>query len=319
MTNLKFDFETAFNEVKKETSKIIKSGPSLISGYVSYLTETTGKMMRARAVLACAMDEEGMISKDAVRFAAAIETLHLATLVHDDIMDDADTRRGQITLQKKAGKRNAVICGDFLLASAIKEMSSVEDQDKYKDFDFSKYVQNIALGELRQNINNKNFRLKAFRYLTIIDGKTAALFEAAYHIGALVLGADSKLVKEYRKLGRYTGIIFQLTDDCIDYENSKTTALKPVQSDFENGVVTLPLIHTFEKQPELIEKAEDGSLTKDMVFEAVKNTDGVGYTHQVAESYYNKALNALDTIGMSDAKKDILGGLLTKAFVGLKG
>ncbi|MBQ1607301.1 MAG: polyprenyl synthetase family protein [Lachnospiraceae bacterium] len=319
MINCSLDYETAFREVQKETAKIITSGPALVKNYVSYLTDTTGKMMRARALLACAMDENGQVPYDAVRFAAAVEVLHLATLVHDDIMDDADLRRGQETLQKKAGKRIAVICGDFLLAAAIREVSSVQEQDRYKSFDFSKYVQNIALGELRQNINNRNFRLQPFRYLSIIDGKTAALFEASYHAGALAGDADARTQKLYRKLGRYTGIIFQLTDDCIDYENSSDTALKPVQSDFENGVVTLPLIHAFDCQPELITKAENNELTKEEVFDAVKRHDGVGYTHRTAKKYYDLAQAAMQQIGMSKEQKDILGGLLEKAYVGLKG
>jgi heptaprenyl diphosphate synthase len=319
MINRRLDYETAFREVQKETAKIITSGPALVREYVSYLTEVTGKMMRARALLACALDEQGTVSYDAVRFAAAVEVLHLATLVHDDIMDDADLRRGQVTLQKKAGKRTAVICGDFLLAAAIREVTAVQEQDRYKSFDFSKYVQNIALGELRQNINNRNFRLQPFRYLSIIDGKTAALFEASYHAGALAGATDERTQKLYRKLGRYTGIIFQLTDDCIDYENSTDSALKPVQSDFENGVVTLPLIHAFDCQPELVVKAEQNELSKEEVFEAVKRHDGVGYTHRTAEKYYKLAQDAMQKIGMTKEQKTILGGLLEKAFVGLKG
>ncbi|SEA64259.1 heptaprenyl diphosphate synthase [Pseudobutyrivibrio sp. ACV-2] len=317
MTKNKMDFETASLEVQKEASRIITSGPSLINSYVSYLTDATGKMMRAKAVLACAMDSEGMVDPDAVKFAAAIEVLHLATLVHDDIMDDADTRRGQITLQKKSGKRNAVICGDFLLAAAIRELLDVAEKDTYKNFDFSKYVQDIALGELRQNLHNKDFRLKTFRYLSIIDGKTAALFEASYHAGSLVLDCDKKTQKLYRRLGRYTGIIFQLTDDCIDYENTKDSALKPVQSDFENGVVTMPLIHAFECEPALIEKAESGTLLKEEVFEAVKKYDGVGYTHSVAESYYERALAIIEELQMGKAKKLILTKLLNRAYNGL--
>lgn len=319
MTNVKLDFDTAFDEVKKEASKIITSGPSLISGYVNYLTETTGKMMRAKAVLATAMDADGNVPKDAIKFAAAVEVLHLATLVHDDIMDDADTRRGQITLQKKAGKRIAVICGDYLLASAIREISEVSQEDRYRDFDFSRYVQAIALGELRQNINNRNFGLKVFRYLSIIDGKTAALFEASYHAGAMAGGADKKTQKLYRRLGRYTGIIFQLTDDCIDYENTAESALKPVQSDFENGVVTLPLIHVFEKRPELIDKAKEGTLSKEEVFAAVKENDGVGYTHKIAEKFYKKAKAIINQIEMSDIQYGMLTGLLDKAYTGIKG
>ncbi|MBR4706868.1 MAG: polyprenyl synthetase family protein [Pseudobutyrivibrio sp.] len=313
-----YDFDAAFKLVQQETKRILTKGPSLISGYVGYMSDATGKMMRATALLAASMDENEMVPYDAIIFASAVEILHLATLVHDDIMDDADLRRGQVTLQKKAGKRNAVICGDYLLAAAINQLSKVSDADKYKDFDFSKYVERIALGELRQNINNRNYRLKTFRYLTIIDGKTAALFEAAYHAGALAGNASKEKVKYFRNLGRYTGIIFQLTDDCIDYETSEELALKPVQSDFENGVITLPLIHAFESNPSLIEKAENGQLTSKEALEEVTKSGGVKFTHETAEAYYDKAKKAAEALLLNAKQQQILGGLLERAYVGLK-
>ena len=313
-----YDFDAAFKLVQQETKRILTKGPSLISGYVGYMSDATGKMMRATALLAASMDENEMVPYDAIIFASAVEILHLATLVHDDIMDDADLRRGQVTLQKKAGKRNAVICGDYLLAAAINQLSKVSDADKYKDFDFSKYVERIALGELRQNINNRNYRLKTFRYLTIIDGKTAALFEAAYHAGALAGNASKEKVKYFRNLGRYTGIIFQLTDDCIDYETSEELALKPVQSDFENGVITLPLIHAFESNPSLIEKAENGQLTSKEALEEVTKSGGVKFTHETAKAYYDKAKNAAKALLLNTKQQQILGGLLERAYVGLK-
>lgn len=313
-----YDFDAAFKLVQQETKRILTKGPSLISGYVGYMSDATGKMMRATALLAASMDENEMVPYDAIIFASAVEILHLATLVHDDIMDDADLRRGQVTLQKKAGKRSAVICGDYLLAAAINQLSKVSDADKYKDFDFSKYVERIALGELRQNINNRNYRLKTFRYLSIIDGKTAALFEAAYHAGALAGNASKDRTKYFRNLGRYTGIIFQLTDDCIDYEISEELALKPVQSDFENGVVTLPLIHAFENNPALVEKAENGQLTSKEVFDEVAKSGGVKFTHDMAKTYYDKAKNAADALSLTPKQQQILGGLLERAYVGLK-
>ncbi len=115
------NFDAAFEKTREEVDHILLAAPFLIRTYMSYLTTTHGKFARARAVLACAMEEEkGSVSEDAVTFAAAIEILHLATLVHDDIMDDAGLRRGMVTLQKKYGKRTAVICGDYLLSSAHK-------------------------------------------------------------------------------------------------------------------------------------------------------------------------------------------------------
>ncbi len=318
MTRLSLNFDTAFTQAKEEVDRVLLAAPLLIRRYTSYLTQTHGKFVRARAVLACAMDEEGCIGEDAIIFATAIEVLHLATLVHDDIMDDAALRRGQETLQKKFGKRTAVICGDYLLSAAIQELRKVQDTDKYKQLNIPNYVEQICMGELRQNMNNRNYGLSMYRYLSIINGKTAALFEASYFAGAVVHEKDEARLRLYRQLGRYTGVIFQLTDDCIDYENDEQTALKSVQSDFEQGVVTLPVIHTFSQKPELKSKAETGTLSKEELLAAVKNCGGVAFTHQTAKRYYAKARRALDALHLSGQKADILKELLDKSYYGLK-
>ena len=317
MTDLYMDYDKAFEMVREEASGIIKRAPGLIRGYTSYLTEAQGKMMRAAATLACSMKEEEQVPKDAVIFASAVETLHLATLIHDDIMDDADLRRGLVTLQKKSGKRTAVICGDYLLAAAMRQLSRAEERDRYKKFDFSKYVERVALGELRQNINNRNYRLDVFRYLAIIDGKTAALFEGAYHAGALAGDEDEERIKLFRKLGRYTGIIFQLTDDCLDYEVSENKAGKPVQSDFENGVMTMPFLHALAQDPSLVSEAESGNLSKERVIEEVARHQGVSFTHKMAKSYYDRCCDILDELALTGKRKEVLTGILERAYRGL--
>lgn len=318
MTNLSMNFETALDKTREEIDRILLSAPLIVRTYTSHLTQSHGKFARARAVLACAMDEEGCIHEDAVTFAAAIEVLHLATLVHDDIMDDAGLRRGVETLQKKFGKRIAVICGDYLLMTAIKELQRVGSIDKYQKMNASKYVEQICMGELRQSVNNRNFGLSVFRYLSIINGKTAALFEASYFAGALVCEENEEKLRLYRQLGRYTGVIFQLTDDCIDFENDEKTALKSVQSDYDEGVITLPMIYTFDRKPELRERAEAGSLPAGEFLEEVRKSGGVDFTHQTAKRYYKKALKALEALHMMPEKEAVLRGLLDKSYYGLK-
>lgn len=318
MTNLSLNFETAMEKVREEIDRVLLSAPVLIRTYTSHLTLTHGKFIRAKAVLACALDEEGCVHTDAVVFAAAIELLHLATLVHDDIMDDAALRRGVETLQKKFGKRTAVICGDYLLAAALKELTGIENTDKYKDLNPSNYVGQICMGELRQSANNFNYHLSMFRYLSIINGKTAALFEASYFAGAAVVEREEKRLRLYRRLGRYTGIIFQLTDDCIDYECDIRTAGKSVQSDYEQGVITLPVIHTFYHNPALKKRAEAGELSTEELLAAVRKSGGVGFTHKTAGRYYEKALAALKELHVPARKEALLIELLDKAYYGLK-
>lgn len=161
--------------------------------------------------------------------------LHLATLVHDDVIDDADLRRGIPTLQRMYGRRTAVICGDYLLAASLRLAAQVGDRERYLDLRLPDYVGRICLGELGQHLNNGNLELTAYRYLKIIGGKTAALFEAAFYAGALFFTEEERLIRRYARLGRQIGMIFQLTDDCIDFESDEATAKKPVRSDYEQG------------------------------------------------------------------------------------
>lgn len=318
MIDLSMKFDAAFEKVKQEVDSTLLSTPLLVRQYTSHLTLSRGKFVRARAVLACAMAEEGYIHRDAIIFAAAIEILHLATLVHDDIMDDADLRRGVETLQKKFGKRAAVICGDYLLAAALRKLQEADNPEKYREMNTFGYIEQICMGELRQSVNNRNYSLSMFRYLSIINGKTAALFEASYLAGALVCENDEKRLRLYRKLGKYTGMIFQLTDDCIDYETDEKTALKSVQSDYEQGVITLPVIYTFQNEPKLKERAVQGKLSTKELLLAVKKGGGVAFTHQIAKHYYEKAKKALSDLGLSGQKADILKELLDKSYDGLK-
>ena len=144
-------------------------------------------------------------------------------------------------------KKRAVICGDYLLSLALKLAASIPQRNEFKALDMPNYLCRICMGELRQEINNGNLDLSVYRYLSIIKGKTAALFEASFHGGAMLSTKDEKKLRMYRKAGNDVGMIFQLMDDCIDYEMEEAEAKKNVRSDYEEGVVTLPLIHAMNQ------------------------------------------------------------------------
>ena len=198
-------------------------------------------MIRAAALLACAQGEDGGIPADAAELAAAVEMLHLATLVHDDVIDDADLRRGIPTLQRMYGRRTAVICGDYLLAASLRLAAQVGDRERYLDLRLPDYVGRICLGELGQHLNNGNLELTAYRYLKIIGGKTAALFEAAFYAGALFFTEEERLIRRYARLGRQIGMIFQLTDDCIErgLNMKEGGAVYDFISDLQVGIANL--------------------------------------------------------------------------------
>lgn len=318
MTDLSLALEDAAKQVKTDLDRMLLAAPLPVRTYTSHLTYAHGKFIRARAVLACAMDREGVIGADAVTFAVAIELLHLATLVHDDVMDEADLRRGVETIQKRFGKRTAVICGDYLLAAAIKALAQIQEQEGYRRLDTYRYVEQICMGELRQNMNIRNFGLTMYRYLSIINGKTAALFEASCFAGALVHETSEERLVLYRRLGRYLGMVFQLTDDCIDYEQDQDFAGKNVQSDFQQGVITLPVIYTFQRKPRLKVRALKGKLLTRELLQAVADCEGVGFTHLTAIRYYEKAVAALKALKLPKGQEALIRQLLEKAVSGGK-
>lgn len=309
----RISYEEALALVKQEVEGTLVKSPLLIREYLKHLSLSQGKFIRAVSVLVCAMDKEERIHVDAVHAAAAVEILHLASLVHDDVIDNADLRRGKPTLQKKYGQRTAVICGDYLLSLALRNLSAISNKKDYMDLKFQDYVGKLCLGELNQHINNGNQNLSVFQYLKIISGKTAALFEASFHAGAVFSGCEEKQVQEYRQLGYYVGMIFQLSDDCIDFDSTVEEANKPVQSDYEQGVITLPLIHALEKLTGFREKAATGKVSRQEINEAVVKAEGLSYTRMVIGRYYKKSLRRMEELQLSGEKQEKLLVILNKA------
>lgn len=306
-------YDEAIQLVKKEVDNLLSTSPLIIRGYTKHLMASRGKFIRAISVIMCAENKDGTINPDAIKIASAIEILHLATLVHDDVIDNADLRRGEATLQKKYGKRTAVICGDYLLCIALRLTASINNVGDYFQLNMPDYMGKVCLGELNQHINNTNLNLSVYQYFKIISGKTAALFEASFYAGALFLENKEPDLKRYKQLGFYIGMIFQLTDDCIDFENTRDEALKPVQSDYEQGVITLPLIHALKNLTGFKEKAYIDGITRDEINEAVKKSDGLDFTRLVVQKYYKKSMKLIQLLDIEEIKKDRLILILNKA------
>nr|WP_319487675.1 polyprenyl synthetase family protein [uncultured Caproiciproducens sp.] len=310
-------FDDAAERVKQEVGRLLSASPKLIRNYTQHLTLSWGKFLRSRALLTCAENGDGLIHPNAVKFASSIEILHLATLVHDDVIDNSNVRRGFVTLQKKYGKRTAVICGDYLFCLALEQASSILNKKDYLDFNIPDYMTRICLGELKQNQNNNNLDLSVAGYLRIISGKTAALFEASFYAGSILCEEAKETVGKYMRLGHLIGMIFQLTDDCIDFEAPQQLAKKPVQSDYEQGVITLPLIYAFQARTDFKEKAKTEQISRNDINSAVAETGGLNYTRMISKKYYDKAFAIIEQLNASDGKKEKLHSILDKAYRGL--
>ena len=312
-------YEEALAQARAELQGALTGSPLAVRGFLTHLAQASGKLVRARSLLTCAQGMDDTIHPDAVKAAVSVELAHMATLVHDDLIDNADTRRGIPTLHKAFGAKNAVLCGDWLLCLALRKAAEVPDRGPYTQLMTPDYMSRICLGELLEWQNNRNYGLSVRAYLRIISGKTAALFEAAFYTGAVICpeAGDERERRRYRRLGHCIGMIFQLTDDCIDYEAEASLAKKPVRSDFEQGTVTLPLIAAMQSGALSVAEAAAGSLSREEAGRVVREAGGLRFTRAISRRYYDKAENLIASLRASAEKKARLRELLGKAYGGL--
>ncbi|WP_084719878.1 polyprenyl synthetase family protein [Lacrimispora celerecrescens] len=191
-------------------------------------------------------------------------------------------------------------------------------QRNIEALDMTNYLCRICMGELRQEINNGNLDLSVYRYLSIIKGKTAALFEASFHGGAMLSTTDERKLRMYRKVGNDVGMIFQLMDDCIDYEMDEMDAKKNVRSDYEEGVVTLPLIHAMKQDEKFVKQVKNGLVSAKELYDRVLEAGGTAYTKAMAGRYYTKAVTTIENLNLSEAKMARIMTVVDKSYYGIK-
>ncbi len=309
-------YEQALPAVQVLLQQTLTHVDVILADVCAHLDQSGGKNFRAALLLAAAADEAGQVPVAATRAAAALELLHLATLVHDDIIDEAPLRRGLPSVQSKFGKKTAVIGGDYLFCLSFNLIASISAGYPEKFSDFSRAMTNVCVGELNQFKHQADTDLSVYSHLRIIANKTAVLFTLALYAGG-VLGGDSE--REARRLGRlgfYIGMLFQLADDCLDYVSSARMMKKQVNHDLAEGVITLPLILHLVRHPELkpllksqlqagtLSAADVALLAQDVVAQG-----DVDRAWAVAERCYQKATRLLAGVSGS-RRRQYLGDLL---------
>lgn len=288
----KIPYEASLAAVQNVLRETLLDSDALISEMMRHLASSGGKNFRAMLLLAAATDNNGDVPRNAVISAAAVEILHMATLVHDDVIDDADVRRGKPSVQHRFGKKPAVICGDYLFCKCFLLAADLAASYQEHFLDIAKATTRICIGELRQYEHNGDISLQTREYFRIIAGKTAALFALALYAGTVVGGRGEKEARLLSRFGYYIGMAFQLKDDCLDYESGMENAKKSVRHDLGEGVITLPLIYALAKRPELRQAAREcvnGSGGVDAILTAVQAIGGVTLAENVAERYCDKA------------------------------
>jgi octaprenyl-diphosphate synthase len=287
----------------------LQSDVALINQMGSYIVHSGGKRLRPMLVLlgSRAFGYEGSAH---IRLAAIIEFIHTATLLHDDVVDASELRRGHTTANTIWGNEASVLVGDFLYSRAFEMMVEVGSM---RVMEILAHTTNtIAKGEVMQLLNCHDPDTSEEYYLEVIRNKTAKLFQAAAQLAAVISNQNQEIEQAMANFGLHLGTAFQLIDDVLDYGRNNTELGKNIGDDLAEGKPTLPLIHTLRQgtshQRNLIRIAiEEGGLAQlGEVMDAIESTGSITYTARRAEDEASRAMAALANIPDSPYKQALL-------------
>ena len=311
------DFKTIQTLTADDMAKVnetilaqLNSEVSLINQLGFYIVSGGGKRIRPLLAVLSAR-ALGYQGQDHTTAAAFIEFIHTATLLHDDVVDESDMRRGKATANAAFGNAASVLVGDFIYTRSFQMMTELGSMRVLKLM--SDAVNIIAEGEVLQLMNCNDPNTTEDSYMQVIYSKTARLFEAATQIGAILNNATDEIEIALKNYGKYLGTAFQLIDDVMDYTSDGKEMGKNVGDDLAEGKPTLPLIYAMSKgngeQREMIREAiekANGMAKLDSIMDALTETGALDYTRQKAYQEADKAIEELSVLPDSPYKQALV-------------
>lgn len=301
--------ETIHNIVKNDLQLIdrfivsqLEPSLALVTQILEYIMQCGGKRIRPTVLL---LSTRALNQSEPKRIdvAAILELIHTATLLHDDVVDDATLRRGNKTAHMIWGSQASVLVGDFLYSRSFQLIVGIQHQTALQIFaDATRF---IAEGEILQLMNCRNAETTEEYYFEMIHRKTAKLFEISAELGAVLAQGSEQEVAAFKCYGKSLGLAYQLIDDVLDYSQSPDETGKNVGQDLAEGKVTLPLIHAIRQSKgaplKLLKKAVNKSMPKniDNILEIIETTGAIQYTAQSARRYAENAKSAISSIAPS--------------------
>ncbi len=284
---------------------------TFIKEVIYHIVRSGGKRIRPILVILSAR-LCGCLDSSPLPYAAIVEFIHTATLLHDDVVDNATTRRGTPTANTVWGNESSVLVGDFLFTKSFELMVSNHNEEILKVM--SKATTNLAEGEILELLKTSDVKTTEEEYFEVIASKTAVLLSAACEIGAILGNVEEDKRKAMREFGYHLGMVFQLTDDLLDYTSTDATLGKDAGRDLKEGKVTLPLIHALkfasDQDREFIEtglmKAKVSRKDVQKVKKIIEKYGGMEYTAQVSKEHVESAKALLDAFPASPYKKALI-------------
>lgn len=279
-------------------NKSLTHSDELLGNALSHIRQSRGKLMRPMLTLLIAKNF-GAVNEVTLNAALGLEMLHTASLVHDDVVDESDERRGQLSVNASFNNKVAVLVGDYILSTSLLHVSKTSDDRIVEKL--AQLGRTLAAGEILQLSNIQNHDFSEDVYYQVIKKKTAALFESCAALGALSAGADDEMVKKASLFGQYLGIMFQIRDDIFDYFDSKEIG-KPTGNDMSEGKLTLPVLYAlnsthFDSMVTLARKVKAGTINPDeiaVLVEFTKQQGGIEYAEKRMLDYRLQAQVFID-------------------------
>jgi octaprenyl-diphosphate synthase len=312
---IKQPIEQEFSEFTELFSQTLTHGDHLLAEVLSHIRQRGGKRMRPILTLLIAKNYGG-VTMATQHAAIGLELLHTASLVHDDVVDESEERRGQASVNATYNNKVAVLTGDFILSTALLNVSYTNNQRIIENL--AQLGRTLASGELLQLWNISNKDISEDIYYDVIKQKTAVLFESCAAIGALSAGATDDDVAQAARFGQNLGIMFQIRDDIFDYYDSKEIG-KPTGNDMAEGKLTLPVIYAlnqnlqYESMMNLARKVKAGTINTDeiaVLVEFTKQHGGIDYAEKRMEDFHREALKYLEESVKDDAIRVSLSAYL---------
>ena len=294
LNNLYHSILNDLDKVEKELELFIDSPNRLISEIGSYIFQNSGKKIRPALLLLCSK-LFGYKGNENILMSALIETIHAASLIHDDIIDNSEVRRGRESIHSRWGPNITVLLGDFLYIKALGY--SLHSQHRQVTKILTDISARMIEGELNEYCRSGNLDLAEEDYLDIIDKKTASLFAASCQIGGILGNASDEEEHSLMEYGTNLGMSFQIIDDLLDFTGDEKVLGKPVFSDLNEGRITLPLIYTMNNDGGMNQKRitailKEKNLSKETqkeILEIIQSNGALDYTYKKAEEYSSKS------------------------------
>ena len=305
LISLYSNFREDLDYIENELEQSVKSSSPIIQQASLHLLRAGGKRIRPIFVILSSQFGKYKL-EDVAKVAVSLELVHMASLVHDDVIDNSDMRRGFETVKSKWDNRVAMYTGDFIFSRVLTTMGEIEIPSVHQLL--AETMLEICKGEIIQIDHQRKTDQSTRDYLRRIKRKTALLLSSSCELGALVSGAEADVVWKLKRFGYFAGMAFQIVDDILDITSTDEKLGKPAGSDLMNGHLTLPVLFIkddVELQPYLT-SAFDGTLTeasRSAMLKYIRKTDAISKAQQVSDLYLQKALQEISSLPNGDAKR----------------